>query len=138
MPDIADADPRNEAPILATGTVLVVEDDPAMLTLLVTRLKSRGHQCLATGHGVAALAAIRHATFDVLVTDLDLPGASGVDLAIAVRDSSDAPIIVLTGRREEYRRLLRDVSDITVLEKPCPTAALAGLVEAELLRHRAG
>ncbi len=120
------------------GTILVVEDDPAMLSLLVTRLEHRGHQCLATGHGVAALAAIRHAAFDVLVTDLDLPGASGVDLAIAVRQSSDAPIIVLTGRREEFRRLLRDVPDVVVLEKPCPTAAVAGLVEAELLRRQAG
>jgi DNA-binding response OmpR family regulator len=130
------ATPPDHVDALALGTVLVVEDDPAMLSLLVKRLEGRGHQCLATGHGVAALAAIRHAEFDVLVTDLDLPGASGVDLAIAVRQSSDAPIIVLTGRREEYRRLLRDLSDVTVLEKPCPTAALAGLVEAELLRRR--
>jgi DNA-binding response OmpR family regulator len=117
------ATPPDHVDALALGTVLVVEDDPAMLSLLVKRLEGRGHQCLATGH-------------DVLVTDLDLPGASGVDLAIAVRQSSDAPIIVLTGRREEYRRLLRDLSDVTVLEKPCPTAALAGLVEAELLRRR--
>jgi len=132
------ATPIEDPEAIAVGTVLVVEDDPAMLSLLVKRLESRGHQCLATGHGVAALAAIRHANFDALVTDLDLPGASGVDLAIAVRDASDAPIIVLTGRREEFRRMLRDVPDVTVLEKPCPTAALAGLVEAELTPRRAG
>lgn len=123
---------------ISTGTILVVEDDPAMLSLVVTRLQARGHRCLATGHGMAALAAVRHATFDLLVTDLDLPGASGVDLARAVRASGAAPIIVLTGRREEFRRLLRDVPDVTVLEKPCPTAALAGVIEAELMRRRAG
>jgi DNA-binding response OmpR family regulator len=130
------ATPTDDQETVTVGTVLVVEDDPAMLSLLVKRLESRGHRCLATGHGVAALAAIRHADFDILVTDLDLPGASGVDLAIAVRQSSDVPIIVLTGRREEFRRMLRDVPDVTVMEKPCPTAAIAGLVEAELLRNR--
>lgn len=118
------------------ATVLVVEDDPAMLSLLVTRLQSRGHRCIATAHGTAAMAAIRHSDFDVLVTDLDLPGVDGVELAGKTRRAGDAPIVVLTGRREAFADRVRDLAGVTLLEKPCPTAALAGVVETEPARNR--
>lgn len=78
--------------------VLVVEDDPAILEALVDAVASLGHW--ATGVGSAEAASIRYldGAFDVLLTDVGLPGLSGRDLAQRLKiRSSGLHVIYASG-----------------------------------------
>ncbi len=70
-----------------TYTVLVAEDEPAILRLLVTVLEQQGFEVLAAGSGDEALTRVEeHAgEVDLLVTDVVMPGLSGTELAERLR-----------------------------------------------------
>lgn len=61
--------------------ILVVEDNPDARFLVGEMLATFGHQVQALGHGEEALVALARKPFDVLFTDVGLPGISGVELA---------------------------------------------------------
>jgi CheY-like chemotaxis protein len=67
----------------ARGTLLLVEDEPALSTLIAMVLEEQGYDVLAAGNGLDAIAiAERHeAEIDLLLTDVVLPGLSGPELA---------------------------------------------------------
>ena len=89
--------------------VLVVEDDPHIRELVVLHLQLEGHTAVAVDDGAKALELARAEPFDLLILDLMLPGLDGVTLCRAVRRESrntDAPILMLTARREESDKVL--------------------------------
>ncbi len=80
--------------------VICLDDDEAMLFLLGRLLSRRGMQVSTFSDQQAAIDAIREApeNFDVLVTDYNMPGMSGVDVAIEVRKiRPDLPLILASG-----------------------------------------
>jgi signal transduction histidine kinase/CheY-like chemotaxis protein len=79
--------------------VLVVDDDDAVREMLTTSLEDAGFLALAAESGERALDQIDHgAQVDALVTDLSMPGMSGLDLIRALQSRSpDLPAILLTG-----------------------------------------
>ncbi len=85
--------PRPSQPVAIPGeaaaadgprTVLLVDDDPLVLATLGRALERRGFAVEGTTSAAEALARIERATFDAVVTDLMMPGMSGVDLADAL------------------------------------------------------
>lgn len=86
------------------ATVLIVDDDPAILEVLQAYLLADGHRVETESDGLAALPLLARA--DVAVIDWMLPGMSGVELtASARRDHPQLPILLLTARGEEEDRL---------------------------------
>jgi two-component system response regulator AtoC len=80
-----------------TGSVLVVDDDAAVGTVLVALLQQAGLTAVHVQSGDAALRALEKRPADVLVTDLRMPGMDGMDLLRRVRERSpEVPVIVLT------------------------------------------
>ncbi len=78
-------------------TVLVVDDEREMVDLVALGLKRRGFAPVAAGSGAEALVALTHHDVDVVVTDLNMKGMSGLELCQAVAaDRPDIPVIVLT------------------------------------------
>jgi two-component system, NtrC family, response regulator AtoC len=79
------------------GSVLVVDDDPAVGTVLIAQLAQAGIGCSHVPDAAAALALLRERPVDVVITDLRMPGASGLELLdeIAAR-WPEIPVIVLT------------------------------------------
>jgi len=77
------ASPQRSGPARGTETVLVVEDEPAVLTLSRRALESQGYVVLAASDATAALRVVeRHGgTIHMLVTDVVMPGLSGRELA---------------------------------------------------------
>ena len=81
----------------ATGrTVLVVEDDPAVLDLLAEALTEAGYRVERAEDGVAALEAIQREPPALVIADVHLPRLDGGQLARRLRDS-EIPAILLSG-----------------------------------------
>src|SRR5262245_55487102 len=79
--------------------VLVVEDDPRMRNLVRLGLSEGGHVVDVADSGPPALGMSARAGYDVMVLDVMLPGASGLDVVRALRrDGNHTPVLMLTAR----------------------------------------
>ena len=82
----------------ASGRVLVVDDDPAILKLCAEVLQRDGHQVETAENGRAALELIREGEFDVILSDILMPELDGLQLLRGVRERDlDVPVILMTG-----------------------------------------
>lgn len=113
-------------------TILLVDNDDAMVAALSARLESCGHRCLTACSGSQAVAIFAESDIDLVITDLNMPSGDGVALARTLRKYSAVPIVVVTGFRDEFRRELRSIANVSILEKPFQTDQLLELIDAEL------
>jgi two-component system KDP operon response regulator KdpE len=117
----------------AMPTVLIVDDEPAILRLLEITLRSQGYTVIAAKNGADALAQAATARPDLVVLDLGLPDAEGIDVLRRIREWSSVPVIILSARsgEEEIVRCL-DAGADDYLVKPFRAAELAARVRAAL------
>jgi CheY-like chemotaxis protein len=87
-PVIAEARPALQTPRF---DVLVVDDDATNRRVAGLLLKRLGCACDEADSGVAALAAIARRRYDIVVTDLGMPGMSGIETTCRIRDGSRGP-----------------------------------------------
>jgi DNA-binding response OmpR family regulator len=89
------------------ATILVVEDDPTLLTTLNYNLLREGYRVLTAADGEAGLALARQelARLDLVVLDLMLPKLSGRQVLRHLRAETDIPILILSARVEEQDRI---------------------------------
>ena len=110
-------------------TVLVADDEFAVLEVLSMALEGEGHRVLKAGDGADALRILSSQPCDVIVTDENMPVMNGHQLIAAVRAEpklSDIPIIMMA---DTWGRPLPVVEDAVVLGKPILLAELFGHVE---------
>jgi DNA-binding response OmpR family regulator len=98
---IADASAREET------TVLVVEDDPTLLSTLSYNLTRSGYRVLLAADGETAMATARREgkRLDLVLLDVMLPGMSGFQVLRQIRAESDVPVLMLSARGEEQDRI---------------------------------
>jgi DNA-binding NtrC family response regulator len=78
-------------------SVLIAEDERTLRELVATALRDEGCEVTSTGNGSRALETLGKQTFDLLITDIRLPGTSGMDLLVAAkRQSPDTAVILIT------------------------------------------
>ncbi|HWB87446.1 MAG TPA: response regulator [Bryobacteraceae bacterium] len=102
------------------ANVLVVDDDLNLLRLVAMVLKQNGHTVLSAVNGVEALMVYStyHSRFDLVLTDIQMPGMNGVELAYRVRAlDRSVRILFMSGFVPEGIEL---PPDITLLQKPFP------------------
>jgi two-component system OmpR family response regulator/two-component system alkaline phosphatase synthesis response regulator PhoP len=121
--------------------VLVVEDEPHIRDLVCLHLGLEGYGCTPVGDGREALALATGRPFDLVVLDVMLPGVDGVTICRAIRRQGanrDAPILMLTARREESDTVLGLESGADdYLTKPFGMRELVARVGALTRRARA-
>jgi DNA-binding response OmpR family regulator len=86
-----------------TGTVLLVDDDPVILRLLEVDFGLEGYAVLVASDGPSALEVARSTTPDVVITDVMMPGMSGLELVAALRGeeaTSTIPVVLLSARAQ--------------------------------------
>ena len=120
--------------------VLLVEDEPALSTLLIYSLEAEGYRVSSAEHGEVALTMIAEDPPDLVLLDWMLPGVSGLEILrrLRARDSTrDLPILMLTARGEEAERIrgLGTGADDYVV-KPFSVAELMARVKGLLRRAR--
>lgn len=85
---------------LSRQTVLLVDDDPLVRTLVGKTLKEQGFEVLAASSGDQGMSLIRKSAPDLVILDLELQGLCGLDILGAMKNDKDLrriPIIILTG-----------------------------------------
>ena len=127
--------PHNQNP-LRRETVLVVDDDFALQTLLAQMLEACGFTVLAAGSGAAALRIWGESkvSVDLLLTDINMPGMSGLQLASTLRDERpDLKVIFMTGHSGDFTAEGETlIEGVNLLSKPCRMQTLANAVRARL------
>lgn len=133
--------PAEELPaaVPAPRRILLVEDDVAIRTILKKGLQGFGYHVVSAATAEEALLMIESAPFDAVVTDKNLPGKSGVDVARAVRaKSEDTTLVMMTGySSRESAAQMRELRADAYVTKPFDTIELATLIEQLVLRRLA-
>jgi two-component system OmpR family response regulator len=120
------------------ASILVVDDDAQLRQILAKLLRSGGYKATLVGSGREMMEALRTVYVDLIILDVMLPGASGIELCRQVRQTSSVPIMMLTARSEETDRVLGlEMGADDYLTKPFSSRELLARVRA-LLRRAAG
>lgn len=78
--------------------ILIADDEPLYLRTTTALLQKEGYECVAVPDGESALAALESEPFDLVLTDLNMPGNQNLELLYKQRDRwPDTPLIVVTG-----------------------------------------
>jgi DNA-binding response OmpR family regulator len=122
------------APAVASGRVLVVEDDRAFRHAISTFLREAGHQIMEVSDGAAALAALAAQPFDVVLLDVGLPGISGLDVLAELQNVAVPPRVVMITADDTSESLLRAVRGQAdrYVTKPFAPGAIVEVVEEVL------
>ncbi len=120
-----------------TKCVLLVEDEGLIRLTLAETLEDAGYTVVSAGTGDEACALLNHRhRFDVLVTDIQMPGSTdGIDVARSFHETHpNQPVVFMTGRPDMLSRVGRLSACEALLRKPFGAAqmltAIAGLLVA--------
>ncbi len=118
-----------------TKRLLIVDDDPQICELLRTILIAEHFNVAVARDGAEMLAALAHQSFDLVTLDLGLPGMSGIELAREVCFTTDIPLIVVSGRSDDYDRIISlEIGADDYIMKPFNCRELIARVRAVLRR----
>ena len=115
--------------------IAVIDDEPHIRDLLSLALGHRGYAVRCAPDGAAGLALVREWSPDLIVLDVMMPKASGIELLPAFRRITEAPIVMLSARGEvddKVEGLAHGADDY--LSKPFEISELLARVEAKLRR----
>lgn len=123
---------------MSTGPlVLVVEDEPQMRRLLRLTLESNGMRYVDAATAREAISKVRSQPPDLIIADLGLPDGDGINVIRTARESSTAPIIVLSARSQESDKIAAlDAGADDYVTKPFAAGELLARLRVGL-RHAA-
>jgi two-component system alkaline phosphatase synthesis response regulator PhoP len=122
-----------------TARILIIEDEPGLVTTLRDRLRKQGYLVTAARDGEAGLDMMKREPADLILLDLMLPGQNGLTVCEKLRKAgSTAPILMLTARRQTKDKVagLKAGGD-DYLTKPFQMSELLARIEALLRRAAA-
>jgi CheY-like chemotaxis protein len=115
--------------------VLLVEDDDDMRSLYDYMLERGGYRVKAVSNGLEAFAEIQVSRPDVVVTDIAMPGFSGLDLIEAVRSDNelaDLPVVAITSFGENLLEHAQAVGATVAIDKPTELTKMREVIDAAM------
>lgn len=121
----------------AVPRILVVDDEQAVLDLLVYNLSRAHYEVLTAANGRQALELARQAEPDLILLDLMLPEIDGLDVCRELRRTSQVPVVMITARGEEVDRVVGlELGADDYIVKPFSVREVVARVRAVLRRAR--
>ena len=118
--------------------ILVVDDEPQLIRVLRTGLKSRGYDVRGASDGESGLESFNEWHPDLVITDLAMPNVDGLEFCRRLRAISQVPIIVLSAKGEEKTKVeALDIGADDFVTKPFGIDELLARVRASLRRANA-
>jgi two-component system KDP operon response regulator KdpE len=118
--------------------ILVVDDEPQLIRVLRTGLKSRGYDVCGASDGETGLEMFSEWHPDLVITDLAMPNVDGLEFCRRLRALSQVPIIVLSAKGEEKTKVeALDIGADDFVTKPFGIDELLARVRASLRRANA-
>lgn len=121
-----------------SGTVLIVDDDEALLRSLSRLLRLRGYEPKTATSAAAAIELIQSERFDVVLSDIAMPGMDGIQLLRRLRDTDlVVPVILITGEPAVSTAVdAVEYGAFRYLTKPVANDDLVATVEKAVRYHR--
>lgn len=116
-------------------TILIVDDEEDMRTLIEMYLLNSGYHCLQAGNGQEAIEHLQYEAVDLILLDIMMPEMNGFLVCEEIRKKSDVPIIFISAKGEEWDKVkgLKLGGDDYIV-KPFNPGELVARVEAVLRR----
>jgi CheY-like chemotaxis protein len=126
---------RGQGPM---ASILVAEDDQAVRDFVSRALAYYGHSVTTVADGSAALAALAERQFDLMLTDIVMPGIDGIALANqATRENPGMSVLMMTGFASEGQRAQAHHNSVDrVISKPFSLKEICTAVEEALQKRR--
>ncbi|MBD9667323.1 response regulator [Variovorax sp. VRV01] len=121
-----------------TPHILVVDDDPALRELMIAYLTENEFQVTAVATGNEMTAVLQDSVIDLVLLDLRLGGEDGMQLARGLRDNSELPVIIVTGKQDEADRVMGlEIAADDYVIKPFSNREMLARIRAVLRRYQA-
>lgn len=119
-------------------TVLIVDDDESVQTMLYKVIRSNGLQAETASSGEDALDKCIHHTYDLILLDINMRGIDGFEVVQRLRSRGiQTPIIIVSGRQEDYDTLYGlDIGADDYVTKPFNPVVLGAKVKALIRRSK--
>ena len=117
--------------------ILIIEDDPAILTGLEASLEEEHYEVSSCSDGLEGYEKARIEQFDLIILDLQLPGKNGMDICKDLRkEGVNTPILMLTVKKEEMDKVLGlELGADDFVTKPFSPRELLARIKALLRRN---
>jgi DNA-binding response OmpR family regulator len=123
----------------AQGLILIVEDDDRLRSALLLALRDEGFAAEGVADAESCLRRLSEIDPDLILVDIMLPAASGLDLCRTIRQTSNIPIIVVTARDDSHDVVAGlEAGADDYVTKPFVLKELAARIRATLRRIRSG
>ena len=121
-------------------TVLIVDDDAAVLNMLTKVIRSNGLGAACADSGERALEMLSERTFDLILMDVNMGGMDGFSAVETLRSRGiKTPVIIVSGRKEDFDTLYGlDIGADDYITKPFNPVTLGAKVKALIRRSRNG
>ena len=111
--------------------VLVVDDDSLVRDLLCEILTEEGYSASGVSNGIEALEKLEAGRFDLVISDVEMPEMTGIELAREMRSISSVPLILMSGNATYDKKEILALADYFLL-KPFEFNDLLSIVERAL------
>lgn len=116
--------------IIRKKTILVIEDDPHVLSTVVKQLKYFGYEVITASDGMDGMKKLEAGGYDLVLTDIVMPYISGVGVVTALKEKMPhIPVIAMTGYGKEPQSAAMEKKADIVLAKPIKMADLKAHIE---------
>jgi DNA-binding NtrC family response regulator len=118
------------------ATLLLIDDDHTIRDML-DMLFSKSHKCHTADRAEQALEFLKVQSYDVVITDIAMPGVGGLEILRRIRQGCSAtPVIVITGREDQFKDIVLKMGAFGFFSKPFSLAGLEHAVNNALAHRR--
>jgi CheY-like chemotaxis protein len=112
--------------------ILIVDDDDDVRHAAAEMVEEAGYELATARDGVAALDALERGQFELIITDIVMPGMSGVELARRIRERHPHMPVIFASGYADLQRFDGELADERILKKPYRIAEVAAEIHAVL------